>query len=71
MAVNVIQHLSKLFKVGKQKQAQETRFKKCIIDNGELVEWFMALVLKTSMGATPSGVRIPHSPFCFGEFGGI
>tara|TARA_Y100001968_G_scaffold246369_1_gene230610 strand:+ start:228 stop:347 length:120 start_codon:yes stop_codon:yes gene_type:complete len=29
----------------------------------------MALVLKTSMGATPSGVRIPHSPFFIGEWG--
>ena len=29
----------------------------------------MALVLKTSMGATPSGVRIPHSPFLYGEWG--
>ena len=28
----------------------------------------MALVLKTSMGATPSGVRIPHSPFLYGEW---
>ena len=43
----------------------------CKVEGGELVEWFMALVLKTSMGATPSGVRIPHSPFCFGEFEGI
>ena len=30
---------------------------------GEVVEWFMALVLKTSVGASPPSVRIRPSPF--------
>ena len=29
---------------------------------GEVVEWFMALVLKTSVGASPPSVRIRPSP---------
>ena len=30
--------------------------------SGEVVEWFMALVLKTSVGASPPSVRIRPSP---------
>ena len=30
---------------------------------GEVVEWFMALVLKTSLSARATWVRIPPSPF--------
>ena len=30
---------------------------------GEVVEWFMALVLKTSVGASSPSVRIRPSPF--------
>ena len=31
--------------------------------SGEVVEWFMALVLKTSVGASSPSVRIRPSPF--------
>ena len=34
-----------------------------ICTSGEVVEWFMALVLKTSVGASPPSVRIRPSPF--------
>ena len=34
-----------------------------IMSDGEVVEWLMALVLKTSMSARASWVRIPPSPF--------
>ena len=30
--------------------------------SGEVVEWFMALVLKSSVGASPPAVRIRPSP---------
>ena len=33
-----------------------------ICTSGEVVEWFMALVLKTSVGASPPSVRIRPSP---------
>ncbi len=33
------------------------------MSDGEVVEWLMALVLKTSMSARASWVRIPPSPF--------
>lgn len=31
-------------------------------DTGQVAEWLIALVSKTGMGATPSGVRIPPCP---------
>ncbi len=32
---------------------------------GEVAEWLKALVSKTNMGVSPSGVRIPPSPPIF------
>ena len=36
--------------------------------SGEVAEWLNALVLKTSKGLRPSGVRIPPSPPDFYDF---
>ena len=43
-------------------QAQCSRDDKILMPQGEVVEWFMALVLKTSVGASPPSVRIRPSP---------
>ncbi len=38
-----------------------------ILDSGEVAEWSIAAVLKTAVGASSPGVRIPPSPPLWGK----